>query len=200
MIVIGLSVVVSSAACDRNTEAFVEGEKPRAPDLARIFPQSDPSEAGRGVESPLPAAPQRGVPPSVAPRAGSGSSLGSGSSFGSGSKEMNISGTIRVSGALEGSVPAQGMLFVIARPAGVTAGPPLAVLRIPAPRFPVAFEIGPANVMIPSMRFQGDIGITVRLDSDGNAMTKLPGDLEGTSKDFHKPGASGVEIVLETRL
>ena len=92
------------------------------------------------------------------------------------------------------------MLFVIARPAGVTAGPPLAVLRIPAPRFPVAFEIGPANVMIPSMRFQGDIGITVRLDSDGNAMTKLPGDLEGTSKDFHQPGASGVEIVLETRL
>lgn len=198
LIVIGLSVVVSSAACDRNTEAFVEGEKPRAPDLARIFPQSDPSEAPRGVEPPLPAAPQRGVPPlrppSVAPRAGSGSSLGSGS------KEMNISGTIRVSGALEGSVPAQGMLFVIARPAGVTAGPPLAVLRIPAPRFPVAFEIGPANVMIPSMRFQGDIGITVRLDSDGNAMTKLPGDLEGTSKDFHKPGASGVEIVLETRL
>ncbi len=194
LIVIGLSVVVSSAACDRNTEAFVEGEKPRAPDLARIFPQSDPSEAGRGVESPLPAAPQRGVPPSVAPLAGSGSSLGSGS------REMNISGTIRVSGALEGSVPAQGMLFVIARPAGVTAGPPLAVLRIPAPRFPVAFEIGPANVMIPSMRFQGDIGITVRLDSDGNAMTKLPGDLEGTSKDFHQPGASGVEIVLETRL
>lgn len=194
MIVIGLSVVVFSAACDRNTEAFVEGEKPRAPDLARIFPQSDPSEAGRGVESPLPAAPQRGVPPSVAPRAGSGSSLGSGP------KEMNISGTIRVSGALEGSVPAQGMLFVIARPAGVTAGPPLAVLRVPAPRFPVAFEIGPANVMIPSMRFQGDIEITVRLDSDGNAMTKLPGDLEGTSKDFHKPGASGVEIVLETRL
>ncbi len=194
MIVIGLSVVVSSVACDRNTEAFVEGEKPRAPDLARIFPQSDPSEAGRGVESPLPAAPQRSAPPSVAPRVGSGSSLGSGP------KEMNISGTIRVSGALEGSVPAQGMLFVIARPAGVTAGPPLAVLRIPAPRFPVAFEIGPANVMIPSMRFQGDIGITVRLDSDGNAMTKLPGDLEGTSKDFHQPGASGVEIVLETRL
>ena len=120
--------------------------------------------------------------------------------MGSGSREMNISGTIRVSGALEGSVPAQGMLFVIARPAGVTAGPPLAVLRIPAPGFPVAFEIGPANVMIPSMRFQGDIGITVRLDSDGNAMTKLPGDLEGTSKDFHQPGASGVEIVLETRL
>ena len=74
------------------------------------------------------------------------------------------------------------------------------MLRVPSPRFPVAFEIGPANVMIPSMRFEGDIGITARLDSDGNAMTKLPGDLAGATRSDHQPGASSVEIILDTKL
>jgi hypothetical protein len=92
------------------------------------------------------------------------------------------------------------MLFVIARAAGVRAGPPMAVLRVPSPSFPMEFEIGPANVMIPSMRFQGDIGITARLDSDGNAMTKLPGDLEGATAESHQPGARGVVIVLDQKL
>jgi hypothetical protein len=92
------------------------------------------------------------------------------------------------------------MLFIIARAAGVRGGPPMAVLRVPSPRFPMDFEIGPANVMIPSMRFEGDIGITARLDSDGNAMTKLPGDLEGATRESHRPGDTGVAIVLDQKL
>ena len=50
-------------ACDRNTEPFVEGEQPRSPDLARIFPESDPSARRPGVGPPIPAAPRRGAAP-----------------------------------------------------------------------------------------------------------------------------------------
>jgi hypothetical protein len=105
-----------------------------------------------------------------------------------------------VSPELASRLPASGSLFVIARQRGSVAGPPLAVLRVARPRFPVAFEIGPENVMIPSMRFEGEIQISARFDSDGDAMTQLPGDLSGSASSAHAPGASGVDILLDTRI
>ena len=166
-LVVAITAGVSPVGCDRNTEPFVEGEKPRQPDLARIFPDADAS-AQRDARTPEPA--------QAAP----------------------IRGTIAI--APELSSPAgDALLFVIARTAGVSAGPPLAVLRIESPRFPVAFEIGPANVMVPSMRFEGDIEISARLDSDGNATTKLPGDLFGTATAPYRPGDTGVALTLDRR-
>jgi hypothetical protein len=179
-LVLALSIELG---CDRNTEDFVEGEKPRSPDLSRIFPDSDRATGPAGV---APAMPRRGAPPVTAVASSSGDT---------------ISGTIRVSQALQASLQVEeATLFVIARPVGVSAGPPLAVLRIPSPAFPLPFEIGPANVMIPSMRFEGDIVITARLDGDSNAMTKLPGDLSGATEEPIRPGATGVAIVLDQKL
>jgi hypothetical protein len=172
--------------CDRNTEPFVEGEKPRAPDLARIFPASDPNARPAGPRSPA------GPGDRTLPAAGAARRADVGAE--------TIKGTVAVLPELVDAIPESGSLFVIARLVGVAAGPPLAVLRIPAPRFPVSFEIGPGNVMIPSMRFQGEIQITARLDSDGNAITKLPGDLSGAARSSHVPGTSGVDILLDTRI
>ena len=178
-------------SCDRNTEAFVEGEKPRPPDLARIFPESDPSSQRPGLAPPLPPASGRGAAPvqrqnpTRAPAQGSADS---------------ISGSITLAPELGAAVPAQAVLFVVARAAGVQAGPPMAVLRIPNPSFPMAFEIGPENVMIPSMRFQGPIDLTARVDGDGNAMTRLPGDLSGGADQTHAPGSSAVRLVLDQKL
>ena len=189
-----LAWVAPLAACDRNTEAFVEGEKPRSPDLARIFPESDPSAKRPGLAPPVPAAPQRGAAP-FQPQAPQPPFQPQPSGGGD-----TISGIISVAPELQESVPAQGLLFVIARATGVRAGPPMAVLRIPNPSFPLPFEIGPQNVMIPSMRFQGDIDITVRVDGDGNAMSKLPGDLSGQTRKPETPGTTGVRIVLDQKL
>ena len=181
---------VSAVGCDRNTEPFVEGEKPRPPDLARIFPDADAS-AQRDVRpsEPGPAAGVRGGIP-----AGGGSDARS-----SGATSAPIRGTIALAPEM-GSPAADALLFVIARSAGISVGPPLAVLRIESPRFPIAFEIGPANVMVPSMRFEGDIEISARLDSDGNATTKLPGDLVGTTRAAHRPGDTSVALTLDRKL
>jgi hypothetical protein len=199
---LALLALALCVACDRNTEDFVDGEVARPPDLKRIFPDSagagGPGRPAMGGPA-MPGAPMPGAPmgrgnapapvaaqvpaPAAAPAAASGAT---------------ISGTIRLGDGLAG--PSQGMLFVIARPFGVNAGPPLAVLRIPSPSFPVAFEIGPENVMIPSMRFEGNIGISVRLDGDGNAMTRNPGDLQGATAEPVQPGARDVEIVLDEKL
>lgn len=90
------------------------------------------------------------------------------------------------------------MLFIIARTR--PAGPPLAVLRVPTPSFPHRFEIGQAEVMIPTLVFEGEIKLSARLDSDGNAMTKLPGDLIGAVATPLAPGATNVTLRLDQKL
>jgi hypothetical protein len=91
------------------------------------------------------------------------------------------------------------VLFVIARPQGARGGPPLAVLRIPNPDFPLEFSIGPENVMIPSMRFEGAISLSARLDADGNAMTRGAGDLSSVVQESLAPGTTGVQLLLSEK-
>jgi cytochrome c-type biogenesis protein CcmH len=112
----------------------------------------------------------------------------------------SFSGRIVLAPDLAASAPA-GTLYVMLRPAGVPAGPPIAAKKIEQPRFPAEFEMGPSDVMMQGVPFEGPFDVTVRLDADGNAMTKQPGDLvTGTPKANVKPGDSGVEIVLDKRL
>jgi len=72
----------------------------------------------------------------------------------------------------------------------------MAVLRIPSPSFPLAFEIGPDQVMIPGMRFEGPIALTARLDGDGDAMTRDASDPQTAQPVAVVPGTLGVELLL----
>jgi tetratricopeptide (TPR) repeat protein len=67
------------------------------------------------------------------------------------------------------------VLFVIARAAGQTAGPPAAVKRIAAPTFPLEIDLTAADSMM-GQPLPATIRIEARLDSDGDAMTKNPSD------------------------
>jgi hypothetical protein len=108
-----------------------------------------------------------------------------------------VSGSVALA---EGMEAPSGTLFVIVRMAGVERGPPLAVKKIEDPRFPQAFQVGPGDVMMKGMPFTGPFSVQARLDGDGNAMTKAPGDLVSSA------GASGVKpgervsLVLDQRL
>jgi len=170
------------AACDRNLEPFDPAEQPRQPDLSKIFP------AGAEV---APAAPEQSLelPPPPAMRGAPALAAESGEP---------IRGTLRLAPELQGAQPSGAVLFLIARTA--TAGPPLAVKRIEAPRFPLDFEIGPADRMLASVPFAGALLLTARLDADGNATSRSPGDLMGAAGQSVSPGASGVEIVLDQKL
>ena len=110
-----------------------------------------------------------------------------------------IQGQIEIAPNLVSARPAGAVLFIIARPEGTRGGPPLAVLRIDEPSFPVSFQIGPDDVMIPSMQFAGSISLTARLDADGNAMTRGASDLSGAVGEALTPGATGVRLVLSER-
>ncbi len=110
----------------------------------------------------------------------------------------NIEGTVELVPDLADSVPAGAVLFLIARTA--ERGPPLAVVRIADPEFPFPFSIGPENRMIQSMPFAGEIRISARVDSDGDASSRSPGDLQGAVETPHTPGDRGVVLVIDEML
>jgi cytochrome c-type biogenesis protein CcmH len=183
---VALAVVLLATACDRAVEPYVPGEKPEQPDLSRIFPegaeraaQQNAPQEGSGAGSPgMPAAPS--APPSA--NAASGGP---------------VTGTIALAPGFERKVPAGAILFLVARKGGASGGPPLAVKRVEAPRFPLEFSLGPDDRMIETLPFEGPLQLSARLDADGNAMTRQPGDLQGQPAEMHQPGESGVAIVID---
>jgi cytochrome c-type biogenesis protein CcmH len=174
--------LLAVAGCDRHVEPFDPNEQPAQPDLSRIFPAGaeEPAEAGPPM---LPPVPGRGAPSLAAEAAASGAADG-----------PPISGRIALAEALAARAPAGAVLFLIARRG---PGPPVAVQRIAAPRFPLEFSIGPADKMVPTLPFAGELALSARLDADGNAMSRSPGDLQGEAAAAAAPGATGVEIVLD---
>ncbi len=103
----------------------------------------------------------------------------------------SIRGRIRLAA---GATAGEGVLYVIAR--GPGGGPPLAVKRLPVENFPVAFELGPADVMVAGRPFAGPIQLSARVDRDGNPMTREPGELSGEVVGTLEPGARDIEILL----
>lgn len=103
-----------------------------------------------------------------------------------------IDGNVRVGDGVQ-SVPA-GALFVIVRVSGRETGPPLAVKQLGG-EVPTSFRITEENAMIPGTPFVGDLDVIVRLDQDGNAFSRQPGDLEGRAGPVQAGGE--VEVILE---
>jgi cytochrome c-type biogenesis protein CcmH len=183
-LLVGLALgLLALAGCDRAIEPYVPGEKPEMPDLARIFPEGAEKSAQREAEAKggEPAGPPmggRGAPPATDEAAGA-----------------PIRGTVSLAPELASRVPAGAVLFLIARHG--ESGPPLAVQRIPDARLPFQFSIGPGDRMIQQMPFEGPLRLSARLDADGNAMTRLAGDLQGAAPGEHTPGDDGVAIVID---
>lgn len=166
---------LACSGCNRNMEPYVPGEEPKQPDLSRIFP-----EAAEERDTPvmaMPAAPGqdvRGIPP------------------------QPIQGTIEVASELANRIPEGATLFVILRTG--EAGPPTAVKKIQAASFPFEFSVGPEDRMIQAQPFRGPFRLSARLDVDGNAGTRGPGDIQGRYPDPVDPGAKSLRFSLDEPL
>ena len=158
--------------CDRAIGPFDPTEQPQQPDLSRIFPA--------GAERP---APRADTPPAP----GGASAVAS--------SESPIRGTVTVASDLADRIPPGATLFLIARTG--TSGPPLAVRRVASPRFPMDFSIGPDDRMIAGLPFSGPLRVTARIDRDGNATTRSPGDLHGAVEGTVDPGDRGISLVID---
>lgn len=189
-----IPLLACALGCNRNVEPFDPDEEPAEPDLSRIFPEG--AEQAVQAEPMLPEPPGRGAPPMAGAAAPAGGARGgSGAPAGAAADGGPITGTISLAPGLESRVPAGAVLFLIARNAA--AGPPLAVKRIASPHFPLDFSIGPDDRMLPSIPFAGPVQLSARVDSDGNATSRTPGDLQGTAPGSVAPGATGVALVID---
>ena len=183
---VALLLAAGPLACDRAIEPYVPGEQAEAPDLSRIFPEGAEVSSAREAQSTAPGqapAEVRGPPPPPSPQTASAEA---------------IRGVVTLAPELEGRVPAGAILFLIARRG--EGGPPLAVQRIVEPQLPLEFAIGPEDRMIDQVPFEGPLVLSARLDSDGNAMTRLPGDLQGAAPGAYQPGDSGVVLLIDEAL
>jgi len=105
-----------------------------------------------------------------------------------------VSGTVDVDPSLRSKLPSGGILFVFARAAGVSEGPPVAVKRLPA-RFPAAFELSEADSMM-GQPLPEKLLIEARLDEDGDPTTRPPTDPKARL-DGVKLGRADVHLVLK---
>jgi len=94
-----------------------------------------------------------------------------------------------------GTPPSNAVLYIIARAAGQTAGPPAAVKRIANPTFPLDVDLSAADSMM-GQPLPATIRIEARLDSDGDAMTKNPSDPHAVQDGVATNGAK-VALVLK---
>jgi hypothetical protein len=90
-------------------------------------------------------------------------------------------------------------LFLVARRAGGPPGPAsmLAVQKLIVGDFPMKFAVSGRDAMIPGTLFDGDVSITVRVDKDGDAMTRTKGDVFGSTSSI-KVGIQDAVISLDT--
>ncbi len=89
--------------------------------------------------------------------------------------------------------PSGAYVFVIAR--GEGGGPPYAVRRYENATMPLAWSLGPDNVMIAGMPRPERLSLTARADQDGNPMTRQLGDLESAPTAPASQGA--IELILD---
>lgn len=108
-----------------------------------------------------------------------------------------IKGTIDVKADLKDKVQPTDTIYIIARKSA--SGPPLAVKRISPPAFPLSYELSEKDVMMGGP-FEGDVEITVRVDKDGDAMSKNPGDLVGKSAGSIKVGDTSANLTIDQTL
>ena len=106
-----------------------------------------------------------------------------------------ISGTIEVAPRLAKKAAGISVLYIVARTE--KPGPPLAVVKVPNPKFPLPFTISDRHVMTHGGSLEGRVRITARLDADGSVGPPRPGDLEGTTPAPVAVGASGVRITVD---
>jgi tetratricopeptide (TPR) repeat protein len=172
-----------------------------APALAKVFAQmrtrvtKEPGPTEKAATEGLPTGPDNPhnkadgalataeMPPPAAPATTTDGKAG-----------QHVSGTIELGPAVQGQVAGRGVLFVLARAAGVTAGPPVAVKRLTPAAFPVAFDLGDGDSMT-GQPLPARLRIEARLDADGDAATRDPNDPKG-ALDNIAGGTAGLKLVL----
>jgi hypothetical protein len=109
-----------------------------------------------------------------------------------------ISGTVELAPARKGDVSSSDVVFLVARRIAdnpEARGTLVAVKRLSAASFPIPFTLSARDMMVPTGSFDGAVSLAVRVDKDGDPMTRRKGDVFGTLPKV-SVGARGVKVTL----
>ncbi len=167
-----LALVAAGAACKRDKAASAPAEavsSQGAPASPATPPPSAPTPAD---DETVPAAP---------------------------SSKETVSGTITVPASRREGLARTDIVFIIARRAGAPPGPGsmIAVQKHPLGEFPMPFTLSGRDSMLPGRPFDGRIDLTVRIDKDGDGLTRKKGDLHGQANDI-AVGTQDLAISVDT--
>ncbi len=110
------------------------------------------------------------------------------------SVDFRLTGSVDISPRLRDRAPKTNvMLFIVAKNAG---GVPVAVHRIVNPEFPAVFQLGPGDLLIPSLRRRESLTVHAEMNTHGDVGTPKPGDLEGAAPGLVFPGSTGIKVLL----
>jgi hypothetical protein len=97
-------------------------------------------------------------------------------------KNTVIAGALKLDGKTKDKVKPGDTIFVVVRGMPTSDAPQgqvLAVRRLDAATFPMTFQIDSRDAMIAGTTLKPPVTLNVRVDKDGDAITKNPGDVVG---------------------
>jgi hypothetical protein len=112
-----------------------------------------------------------------------------------------VAGVLRLDDKVKSKVKEGDTVFLVARQADAAGGPGpiLAVKKLTATKWPMPFQLDGRDAMMTGTALGGKVVVTVRVDKDGDAITKNPGDVTGASRAIEVP-ADKVVVTLDTVL
>jgi hypothetical protein len=112
-----------------------------------------------------------------------------------------VQGTIELGSGLEAKIKPGSVLFIIVRrDAGEGAkGMLIASQKLPVGpgMFPLRYTITRKDVMMQGTQLAGPVRVDARIDGDGDALSKDPGDIVGAAKGAVSVGTHGVDFTLD---
>ncbi len=151
--------------------------------------EKQPEPAAKPISVAGDSQPEPKEPPPHAPVAAMGGAV---------SKELLVEGVIEAGEGV--TLPASGTLFVMGRLKREGAQGPLVLTRRVHPvKLPMEFSLTGADLMMQGVELPEEFALSVRLDQDGDAISRTPGDLTGEIATVQK-GQKGVKLVLESTI
>jgi hypothetical protein len=206
-----VAAVIAASALSFTLGCNTKKEEHAAPPSAGIPPLDQPGGSVKPgdhpVHEPAAAAPQgddKALPPGHPPVAATGGEAPAAGMEGMTPGDIAfdpktvLSGVIKLDPKLKSAVQPGDVMFLVVRkfdPSGVQ-GPPLAVRKLTASAFPMNFAVDSRDAMIVGTSLAGKVVVTVRVDKDGDAMSKNPGDVIGQSPAVAPPN-SKVVVALD---
>ena len=213
-----LPLLLLFAACDKKTTPTSAAPPPGMPPLEGTT--ANTANADKPVHMPttavggngVPGAPdQPALPPGHPQMPGMGGNLPAGhpdidpSATTPGNVEFDpksvVSGVLRLDDKVKAKVKEGDAIFLVARQADPAGGPGpiLAVKKLTAAKWPVPFQLDNRDAMMTGTKLGGKVVVSVRVDKDGDAITKNPGDVTGASRPLDVPSEK-VVVTLDTVL